>query len=144
MIMILVVLILIPDLLFWMKFFNKNNKMITLLLFLLAMVMEHLHKKWFKIWLIKIKLTILIKKLTLFLLVYFIFYSYFTKYIYLFFILNKCNIYKKGVGSGFPTFIALNLRDLYHNGEKAIQPVFLIEKVHFCFYIKTQKFSKKK
>ena len=32
-----------------------------------------------------------------------------------------------GVESGFPTFLSMNLRKLYHNGDEAIPPLYLIE-----------------
>jgi hypothetical protein len=32
-----------------------------------------------------------------------------------------------GVGSGFPTFLAMKARELYHNGDQNVPPVFLIE-----------------
>ncbi|EAR97525.1 VWA domain CoxE-like protein (macronuclear) [Tetrahymena thermophila SB210] len=40
---------------------------------------------------------------------------------------KKINFISIGVGSGFPTFVAMNLRDIYHNGESSLPPVFLIE-----------------
>ena len=32
-----------------------------------------------------------------------------------------------GVGAGFPTFLAMKAREIYHNGDQNIPPVFLIE-----------------
>ena len=32
-----------------------------------------------------------------------------------------------GVGKGFPTFIAMNLREMYHNGDRSIPPLFLVD-----------------
>ena len=31
------------------------------------------------------------------------------------------------MGSGFPTFVAMNLRSMYHNSDPNLPPVFLIE-----------------
>lgn len=43
---------------------------------------------------------------------------------------KKINFISIGVGSGFPTFVAMNLREIYHNGESSLPPVFLIDKVN--------------
>lgn len=40
---------------------------------------------------------------------------------------KKINFISIGVGKEFPTFIAMQLRDMYHNGESNIPPVFLID-----------------
>lgn len=32
-----------------------------------------------------------------------------------------------GVGKGFPTFISMDLREMYHNGDKSIPPLFLVD-----------------
>lgn len=40
----------------------------------------------------------------------------------------KINFLTVGVGSGFPTTIAMSLRNLYHTGEVNIPPLFLLEK----------------
>lgn len=34
-----------------------------------------------------------------------------------------------GVGSGFPTFVAMSLRDIYHNGAASLPPLFLVNDV---------------
>lgn len=40
---------------------------------------------------------------------------------------KKCNFLSLAVGKGFPTFIAMELRSMYHNGDNNLPPVFLIE-----------------
>lgn len=40
---------------------------------------------------------------------------------------KKCNFLSMAVGKGFPTFIAMRLREMYHNGDQNLPPVFLIE-----------------
>ena len=40
---------------------------------------------------------------------------------------KKCNFLSLAVGRGFPTFVAMRLRDMYHNGDSNLPPVFLIE-----------------
>lgn len=42
---------------------------------------------------------------------------------------KKINFISVGVGSGFPTFVAMSLREIYHNGEPSLPPVFLINNV---------------
>jgi len=34
-----------------------------------------------------------------------------------------------GVGRGFPTFLAMQIRETYHNGDDTLPSVFLIEEV---------------
>ncbi|KRX02821.1 hypothetical protein PPERSA_04024 [Pseudocohnilembus persalinus] len=41
---------------------------------------------------------------------------------------KKINFITVGVGSGFPTFLAMELRSIYHNGEENIPSVYLIDK----------------
>lgn len=40
---------------------------------------------------------------------------------------KKINFLTIGVGKSFPTFVAMKLREMYHNGETNLPPVFLIE-----------------
>ena len=40
---------------------------------------------------------------------------------------KKCNFLCLAVGNGFPTFVAMCLREMYHNGDSNLPPVFLIE-----------------
>jgi Mg-chelatase subunit ChlD len=39
----------------------------------------------------------------------------------------RINFICVGVGSGFPTFLAMQARSMYHNGDASVPPVFLIE-----------------
>lgn len=39
---------------------------------------------------------------------------------------KKINFITIGVGEGFPTKMAMHLRNMYHNGENNIPPVFLV------------------
>jgi hypothetical protein len=43
----------------------------------------------------------------------------------------EINFLSIGVGTGFPTFIAMDLREMFHNGDETISPVFLVEKTDF-------------
>ena len=40
---------------------------------------------------------------------------------------KKCNFLSLAVGKGFPTFVAMTLREMYHNGDSDLPPDFLIE-----------------
>ena len=40
---------------------------------------------------------------------------------------RSCNFLCCGVGSGFPTFLSMDLRSIYHTGDSSIPPVFLID-----------------
>lgn len=43
--------------------------------------------------------------------------------------IHRINFICLGVGSGFPTFISLRLREKYHNGDETLPSIFLIEYV---------------
>jgi len=42
---------------------------------------------------------------------------------------KKINMINIGVGRGFPTFLAMQIRETYHNGDDTLPSVFLIEEV---------------
>jgi len=43
---------------------------------------------------------------------------------------KKVNFITVGVGEQFPTYLAMQLRQMYHNGESNIPPVFLVYNQH--------------
>lgn len=40
---------------------------------------------------------------------------------------RSCTFLCCGVGSGFPTFLSMGLRNIYHTGDSNIPPVFLVQ-----------------
>ncbi|CAD8160045.1 unnamed protein product [Paramecium octaurelia] len=41
--------------------------------------------------------------------------------------IDNLNFICIGVGKGFPTFISMDLREMYHNGDRSIPPLFLVD-----------------